>query len=259
MAIPEVVRNNLAVSICSLLFGTFIGWVFTRLQSRTKRLHYSSLSERIGLSTNDPIFGTVQVTWAGQPVRNLYMIRITVKNESNYDFENVPLKVYSAPETLIYNERTSIVGTPYIAMYAATYKASLAVPGGQRPTPAQYNIYYNSREYDIPIFNRGQVVEMSYLCTRPNDDIQPLLFVSTQLKGVKLIRDERQVLASGVPLQAALLRGLLTCLLTVLFCTVYVHRVWLASTVCLIVGLFAQLIGTFEYKAERSIWKAFAG
>lgn len=259
MAIPEVVRDNLAVSICSLLFGSAIGWFFTRLQSRTKRLHYSTFSERIGLSTNDPVFGTVQVTWAGQPVRNLYMIRITVKNESNHDFENVPLKVYSAPETFIYNERTAILTTPYAVVYSSAYKASLATVGGQQPTPAQFDIYYHNREYAIPIFNRGQVADMSYLCTRPNDDIQPFLFVSTQLKGVRLIHDQRQVLASGVPLQAALLRGLLTCLLTVLFCTVYLHRVWLASALCLIVGLFAQLIGAFEYKAERSIWKALAG
>jgi len=187
------------------------------------------------------------------------MIRITVKNESNNDFENVPLKVYAAKETFMLNERTGIANSPYIATYSPSFKAQVTPAPGQNPTPAQFDIYYHAREYEIPIFNRGQIIELSYLCTRPADDAQPYLFVSTQLKGAKLVQDDRPLTAAGVPLQAALLRGILTCLLTVAFCTIFIHRVWLASVLCLMVGLFAQLIGALEYKAERAVWKALAG
>ncbi len=259
MTIPEVVRNNLSVSISSLLFGSILGWIISKLQSRTKRLRYSTSVERVALSAADAIFGNVSVTWSGNAVRNLYMARITLSNTSSHDFEKVPLRVYTGNDTFILTEQTRVRNSPDIVHYSPEYQAKLATAAGQTPTALQLETYYHTREYEIPIFNRDQVADFSYLCTLPNVDTPPGVFLSTQIKGAKLILDNRPLSSFGVPLHIALVHGMVICILTLLSSATFVHRVWAAGLICLVVGLFAQPIGAHEYKAERFLWKALTG
>jgi hypothetical protein len=128
------------------------------------------------------------------------MATVEIENSSNQDFENVVFKIYTAQETNLLTERTFVVNTPDIVHLSAEYKASIAAAADGEPTAAQWFTYYHSREYRVPVFNRGQLLRLEYLCTRPNDDVPPGVFVSTQLKGAKLNYQTRFNLVLGVPL-----------------------------------------------------------
>lgn len=192
-------------------------------------------------------------------MRNLHIVFVEVENTSSRDFENVDLKVYTGSETVLLNERSSVVGTPYIVDWSQHFKASLVVAPGAMPTANQWDIYNHSREYRLPVLNRGQLLQFSYLCTRPLDDAPPAVFVATQLKGAKLKYQVRSNLVLSVPVQVALSRGLVIAAAVVVASGLSLRNVWAASGISMAVGLFAQLVGALEYKAERWLRNLITG
>lgn len=259
ITIPDLVRTNFWPSTISAVVGAVIAYVASKLLGKTKRLRFSTNVERLALTADDPIFGSIRVTWGNNQVRNLFMARVEVENCSNHDFENVELKVYTGNETFLFSERSSVVNSPYIIPWTPEYKAILVVPAGGTPTPAQWNTYNHSRDYLVPVFNRGQLLQFSYLCSRPADDLVPGVFVSTQLKGAKLEQHVRAGFVLGVPLQTVIVRWVILSVFTVVACGFFLHKVWVGSLICMLVGLFAQYLGALMYKAERGIWNLFAG
>jgi len=255
----DTLRSQLAVSLISLAIGALITMVMTRLLGKTARLRYSTRTDRLAIAADDPIFGSLRVSWQNQAMRNLHMASVEIENTSTRDFENVEFKVYTANETFLLNERTSVVGTPYIVNWSDAFRTSLAVAPGASLSDAQWNIYYHSREYRVPVLNRGQVLQLSYLCTRPNDDAIPAVFVSTQLKGATLKYQFRSNLVLGVPVQLAIGRGLVVASLVVVACALSLRSVWVASGISLVAGLCALLLGAVEYKAERWLRRLLAG
>jgi hypothetical protein len=149
--------------------------------------------------------------------------------------------------------------SPYIVAWSPTFRDSLTVPADGAPTDAQWRTYNHSREYKVPVLNRGQVLHLNYLCTRPNDDVPPGVFVSTQIKGARLNYQPRSKLIHGVPTQIALPHGLLISLVTVVLCGYFLRDARMASAICILVGLFAQSLGAGEYKLRRWLWKQLAG
>jgi hypothetical protein len=254
--IPEAIRNNLV----GILIGAGVTWLLTRLQAKTARLRYSTRVEKLGSTTEDPIFGSMAVSWSGKPLRNLYMASVEIENESTRDFENIPLKVFVAQETFLLNERAAVVNAPYAILWTPEYIALIAVKPGGNPTAQQEQTYYHNREYRVPVLNRGQILHFNYLCTRPNDDIQPEVYVDTQIKGARLRRQNRSNMLYGVPVQIALIRGLIIALVIAVICGTAVHNVWIAIAISMLVGLSSQLLGIAEYKAERwMLSRAFGG
>ncbi len=260
MAIPNVLRNNFVLIAFSTLFGAVITFIISKLTNKTARLRYSRVVERIALAADDVIFGSVRITWGdGNSMRNLYLATVEVENESSHDFENIDLKVYCAPDTLLLGERTSIPNSPYIVKWSPTFRASLATPEGETLSQKQWETYHSTREYEVPVFNRGQLLHLSYLCTRPNDDRIPEVFVSTQLKGARLFHQRRRNFIHGVPMQIALTHGLVIALLVLALCCYFLRNVPVASIVCMMVGLFAQSLGAGEYKLRKWFWRLLAG
>jgi hypothetical protein len=251
MDLSGIADNKLALSLFSAAIGILLTAIVQKILSKTVRFRYSTNVQRIAISADDDVFGAVRVTWSGNDVRNLHMVQLEIENGSSRDFENVDFKVYVAGDTFLLTERSSVEGTPYIVPWSDAYKTSLIVPSGTAPTDAQQKIYYHSRDYLLKVFNRGQLLRFNYLCSRPSDDKQPDVFVSTMLKGARMFRHNR-VLFYGVPRDHAILRGLVICALTI-FASHYLHNLWAAAILCMIVGLAVLPLGVLEYRLERWI------
>jgi len=259
MSASDILNNRLAVSIISLLVGALITAVATKLHGKTARLRYSTRINRLALAADDPIFGSVRVSWGNQDVRNLHMVSVEIENASSRDFENVEFTVFTAIETFLLSERTVVVNTPYIVKWSDEFKAKLAVTPGGTPTVEQRNTYNHSREYCVPVLNRGQILQLTYLCTRPGDDAQPAVHVGSQLKGAKLMYQVRSNLVVGVPAQVAITRGLVVAGIVVVACGLSLQSVWVASGISMVVGLFARLVGAAEYRGERWLRRLISG
>lgn len=259
MTIPESIRDNIALVIFSTLFGALITFIITKVTRKTARMRYSTSVERVALAADDPTFGSVRVTWRNESVRNLYLATLEIENTSTNDFENIEFKVTCSDGTLLLGERTSVGGTSYAVDWSQKYSEALLVPPNGAPTPEQWNIYSLSREYTVRVLNRGQLLHLNYLCTRPNDDLNPVIFLSTQIKGAKLKYQSRSNLVHGIPTQVAVVDGVSIAALTTIACGLIVHSPLVASIICVVVGLFAQSIGAVEYKLRTWLWKLLAG
>lgn len=259
MPLHDIVENKIALSLISATIGIALTTIVQKFLSKTARFRYSTSVQRVAVSADDAVFGSMRVTWGNSQVRNLYLAELEIENLSSRDFENVEFKVFVEHESILLNERSSVEGTPYIVPWSDAFKASIAVPAGNTPTEAQQKTYYRSRDYFLKVFNRGQLLRFGYLCTRPNDDLQPHVFVSTLLKGARLFRQDRQRMFYGVPNHIVLIRGLILSVLTVLACGYYLHSVWLSATLNMLVGLAVLPIGFAEYMVERWLRKSLAG
>ncbi len=260
MTISDELRNNLTPAVFGTLFGAFVTFIVSTLANKTARLRYSTVVERIALAADDPIFGSVQITWNnGLPRRNLYLATMEVENASSRDFEAVEFTVYCDFNTDLLTESTVVPGEPYSISWSPSFQATLAVPPGGAASQAQMNTYLHRREYIVPVLNRGQLLHFKYLCTRPNDDVTPDIFLSTRLKGARLVPQFRRTLVHGIPQRIALIHGLAIAFLTAVACSYFLHSAPKASIICMAVGLFAQFLGAFEYRFWKALWKLLAG
>ena len=262
-AFNTLLENQLALSLILLILGGIITLVFTKIANKTGVFRYYTTSTKIGVSTDDNIFGSVRSTWQGHEMRNLYLCAIEVENTSSRDFENIEFKVYTGSDTLLLNQRTEILDSPNIIKFTNSYNSRLTPADGDEATDAQINEYRHSREYDLPVFNRGQILRFSYLCTNPNDDNESNVYIDTPSKGVKLKRRNTPYLIVspifGVPVFAAIGRALIVSFFVIVACSLWIDNIWVASSICMLVGLSGQIFGAILYKVEKFLINIVSG
>ena len=261
MEIPT--ENPLLVAFLGTLFGALVTSLLYKIGKKTSVIGYTTDFNKIGLSADDGIFGSVRMTWEGHQVRNLYLYSIDVENSTTRDFESLPLKVFTGGDTVLLNEKTEVVDSPFIVIWSGDYSERMKVAEGEEASQAQIQEYNRNREYMVPVFNRGQRLKFTYLCSRPNDDDDPFICLATNAAGVKLKRNAPTALTIspifGVPILDAAVRGILITIVLATFASIYIDRIWIVAAFCTFSGLFAQVLGVGMYKLERLIKNVFAG
>jgi hypothetical protein len=238
--------RKVTISALSAAGGALLTKLIALYRERIKVLEYRVSHDRVGLSAEDAIFGSVRVTWQGQELRNLYSSTLTVENATSVDYTNLRLKVYTG-DTVLLNERSQIEGTPYAATWTDEYRQFLQVEG-EAPTDAQFYAFRHSREYILPVFNRGHRLVVTYLTTVPIGDAGPAVWVDTLHPGVRLAFRPFTQHIHGVPVPIALPLGWLACLAILVLVSFYVQKVWLAALISLLCGLGVQSIGALMYR-----------
>lgn len=261
--LKKISSNNYLIYIILIIIGGFMDNIVHKIRNKSGKFGYISYFNQIGFSTDDPVFGSIKVTLGENPVRNLYLFVIEIENLSYRDYEDVEFKVYSENATIILGEKTEVINSPYIIPQSESYKSRLIVPAGQQPTPQQIFEYYHIREYLLRIFNRGQKIRFSYLCSKPNDDKGPDIFIATPTKGVKLKKLKNPFVIInpifGVPVSLIRFPMLVIVVSVVLLCGLFLQNVWLASSISMVIGLTAMLFGAILYKIIKIIKNIFAG
>lgn len=256
-------ENQIAVSVLLLVIGGIITLIFTKVSNKTAALKYFIETNKIGISTDDEVFGSVRSTWQGHEVRNLHYCTIEVQNSTSKDFEDIKLKVYTGNETYLLNQRTELVDTPYAISWDDSFNNKITIAEGGEATKDQIALYRHNREYKLEALNRGQKVRLSYLCTNPNNDDTPRVEVTTPSKGVKLVRRSTPSLVInpifGTPVASAISRALILSVLVVLLTGVWVENVWVAAGFCMFFGLTGQIFGALCFKIETVIKNIVAG
>ena len=240
--------------IISGLVGIFFYWVAQRILRKRGVFGYFVTHNKVGTSSTDPVFGNINVTWNDRPVGHLFSSTIELKNESLNDYENVVITAYTN-DTFLLSEFTNIVDTPNILKWSENYGNQLYVEPGQEPTEHQFKLCASQREYLIPVFNRGQVVRISYL-NESNSDAAPSIWLSATVKGVVLKFKVPQNQILGVPQPQAALAGAVFGFIGLVPLVLLVSNSWLAAMVALIYGFIAQLPGAYLVKGLRVLREA---
>lgn len=257
MTVIDLIQHKYALPALTGLGGIIVSWFTQRFLNKRGVFSYNVSHVRIGVTADDPIFGSVLVTWNGKQVRNLYLSTIEVKNESLNDYENVAICAYTS-DTALMTEQTHILDTPNILEWTERYKKKLSVPPNETPSQVQQNIFNGQREYLVPVFNRGQSIRITYLNSAHNG-MMPSIWVSVERKGVKLKFKAPQGKVFGVQLAAASVVGLIMGIVVLVLLGVFVTNVWLAALGALAYGLSAQLFGALVIRASRKVRDAIGG
>jgi len=243
--------NRLAVALIAAIIGAILSLVVQRILNKRGIFTYFVQHYQIGESTDDEVFGTIQVTWNERPVSNLYLSTIELKNESLKDYEDVVLKVFSN-DTDLWTEKTEIVGTTQYLRWTAEFAAELFVEQGKQPTEAQWDLYKRERKYLVPVMNRGQVVYLKFLNEAKTNN-PPTLWLDIVHKGVKLQFRIPHPEFMGVSQPAAAFAGAVLGLVFLSVVIYFIETAWIAAVLCLLYGLVTIVPGAGLIKASRRL------
>lgn len=104
----QSIQNQLIAIVAGGLGGIFTAWLTQRVLNRRGVFSYTLTNNRVGITTEDPVFGSVAVTWNGSTIQNLYLSTIEMKNESLNDYENVIVNAYTG-DTKLMTEQTELL------------------------------------------------------------------------------------------------------------------------------------------------------
>lgn len=257
MDILQILKTEYLSIVFGGLAGVLTAWLTQRVLNKRGLFSYYVNHNRVGISTEDKTFGNVSVTWNNNQIQHLFFSTLELKNESLNDYENVVIRTYTDNSRLL-SESTQIIDTPNIIEWTEKFKNQLHVENGQTPTDAQQAIYNGQREYLIPVFNRGQMVRISYLNSATSEEI-PSIWLSATIKGVRVKFRVPQEQIYGVPRPLAAISGVVIGLILIVPLVVYVPNAWVIAILAIVYGFVAQIPGAFFIKTMRKIREIIGG
>lgn len=247
----QLLTSEHLIPVATFLGGLVVSNVVGLLRNRVRTLTYTVTHNRIGLSTDDQIFGAVRVTWQGVEQGNLWHSTLALENQGTRDYSKFEIVAYTGPDTRLLTAMTKVVGTPNVLIYTDQFVAVTAVPAGAQPTDKQWDFWSHRREYKVPVLNRGQRIELIYLTTVQPPAPSPTVLLDIVHEGVRLEYQPNVPLAHGVPLKKASGTGIVACMGIVLLAGFLVSQPWLAALIGAVAGLFGQTLGAYCYKVYR--------
>jgi hypothetical protein len=191
----------------------------------------------------------VTVLWDGQPVPNLFLSTVELRNESLRDFSDVEIRVWSANSRLL-NEQSELVGTTQRLYWTEEFSSRLLLPESGEVSDTQLALWNSQRDYLIPTMNRGQVVRVAILNSAHGAEI-PQIWLETLHKGVKVKFRIVPQQFMGVPQPAAALAGTLLGFVVVALIARYIESVPTAAMLAFVYGVVGMIPGALLLKSWR--------
>lgn len=257
MNLLQILQNEYISIIAGGLGGIATAWITQRVLNKRGIFSYTVTHNRVGITAEDAIFGNVAVSWNGTPVQNLYLSTIEMKNESMNDYENVVVSAFTS-DTRLMTEQTQLLDTPNVLEWSEKYKKQVHVEPGSAPTESQRNTHNSSREYVVPILNRGQSIKITYL-NSAKGATTPSIWLSVAQKGVKLKFQVPQNQILGVPQGQAALFGVFIGVAVLIALSLSIQEPWLVASIAMIYGFVAQLPGAYAIKLIRRARELIGG
>ncbi len=257
MNITTLLENRYILGLASSLAGIVLTLITQRVLNKRGLFSYFVRHSRVGVSADDAIFGSVRVTWNGNPVANLYSSAVELVNESLKDYENVVVRAFTN-DTVLLTERTEIAGTTRTLTWTDDFQNQLKVAPNQAPSQSQIDLYSRQRDYLVPTMNRGQVVRIHFLNAAKTQN-QPSIWLDVLHKGVKVQFRVAHAEVLGIPQPLAALAGVISALVIVGLVISFIQSVWVAAICSLLYGFFAQVPGALLIKLWRSLREVLGG
>ena len=253
--IETILNNKFFIGIAAAIGSMLLTILVQYLLNKRGRFRYFVWHNRVGVSRDDEIFGSVRVTWNNIVITNLFFSTIELINESMKDYENVEVRVFTT-DTHLLTERTEVVETTHTLKWTDKFAERLEVGPDQRPTEEQIALHRRQRDYLIPTMNRGQVIRFTFINSSISQS-QPTIWLDVLHKGVSLEFRVAYNKILGIGQPTAALIGFIIGVCVVGIIIINVHTIWLAAIVSFIYGLFAQIPGAFAVKLWRKVKQLF--
>lgn len=252
-----LLENKLSLAICSGAFGILLAVVTQYILNKRAIFGYSVWHNKVGMTADDAIYGSVKVTWNDNPISHLYLSTLVIKNESMKDFESVMVRIFTN-DTMLLTQRAEIVGTARLIDFSDEYQKKIEVPVGETPRDDQLDLYRRQRDYIIPTMNRGQELKFEFLNAARTDN-QPSIWADIVHKGVICKIKKPVDLIFAVPRPRALMVGTILSVCGLIITIIWVKCVLLAAIISFLLGYLVILPGVIALKATRKMKTILAG
>lgn len=241
--------EKILIGTITLVIGIVIKHIWDKYINRITKLKYSICHNYIGSSIEDVKFGSVKLLYNQNELQNLYASNVIIKNETGKDLNDLELNISCDNQSLILvshgRNTNSIKELEFTDYYASIIEQN-------NPTNANY--IYTRRDYKIPVINRGDTIEITLLTTNFNNK-RPVLFVTSEHKGVKLKYYIEPFKLMGVSQLASTLLGLIISMIICVPIYYFLCNKTLIITLILLNGWIASLYGVVILKINDWIKK----
>ncbi|WP_445289068.1 hypothetical protein [Variovorax atrisoli] len=241
--LKQLFDSTLLMSLLSFVGGALLTKLGLFLRGRVRTLEWAVSHDRLAASVQDPIFGSISVRWQQTEVTNLFMSRIEIRNRTGRDLSNLPVRFWAGDGTMMLNESSTILGGTQAMPWSPDFRQALQVAPGATPSTEQFQLFTIRRDYLLPVLNRGQIAQATYLTTLKNGASGPMLFAEVHQAGLRVKPAPLGPQVLGVRLKVAAWVGLATAAVVVAASIAFVSTVWIAALLSCAVGLSATFIG----------------
>ncbi len=234
--------------------GALIAHVWHRYRSRLTPLRWQAAHQPLGVSTQDALFGTVEVRYNGQPVHNLFFTTIDLQNQSNIDLKDVDLNLVFQDGTIIYMAHGAVQGSANMLPFADPFNSDLNRFLELQPQdpnrPALGAALSRRRDFRVPVLNRGASLRIAML-VQAQPGQRPLVNVGCDHAGVRLLFQGPQDLVFGVQRGLAALTGLTAAFAVVVVLVSLPVGVAATAFIALALGSLTAAIGAALVRSFR--------
>ena len=257
MDIANLIDADYVVPLVSALAGAILAYVVQSLRSKRGVFTYQVNHSTVGISGDDPIYGSVRLTWNDDPVPNLFLSTIEVTNHSVKDYESVTIRFHTN-NTVLLSGTAYIVGSTETIGFTERYRSRIFVPFGGEPNQQQSELYLKTREYLIPAINRGQVLRFDVLNAAESTQV-PSMSVDIQHVGVVCKFQKATSHAFGVRWSLAVTVGTVAGIVAVLFVASLLNNAFAIGVLSFLIGGMTSLIGIGIVRVFRRLRSLLAG
>jgi len=243
--------EKILIGTITLVVGIMIKHVWDKYINRITRLKYSIWHNYIGSSIEDVKFGSVKLLYNNTELRNLYASNVVVKNDTGKDLNDLELNISCNIQSLILVSHGRNSNSIKELEFTSEYNDII-----ERNNPDDATYIYTRRDYKIPVINRGDKIEITLLTTNFNNE-RPLLFVTTEHKGVKLKYYIEPIKLLGVSQNSSVLVGLAASLIICIPIFYYINANSLIIVLTLLNGWIASLYGVAILRVYNWIKRLF--
>jgi hypothetical protein len=241
--------EKILIGTFTLIIGIVIKHIWDKYINRITKLKYSIWHNYIGSSIEDVKFGSVKLLYNQNELQNLYTSNVIIKNETGKDLNDLELNISCDNQSLILvshgRNTNSIKELEFTDYYASIIEQN---------DPANANYIYTRRDYMIPVINRGDSIEITLLTTNFNNQ-RPVLFVTSEHKGVKLKYYIEPIKLMGVSQLTSTLLGLIISVIICVPIYYFICNKTLIIALTLLNGWIASLYGVMILKINDWIKK----
>lgn len=243
--------EKIIIGTITLIIGIVVKHIWDKYFNRITRLKYSIWHNYVGSSIEDVKFGSVKLLYNNTELRNLYASNVIIKNETGKDLNDLELNISCNNGSLILVSHGRNTNSIKELDFTTSYREII-----ERNNPDDATYIYTRRDYKIPIINRGDVIEITLLTTNFNN-VRPVLFVTSEHRGVKLKYYVEPIKLMGVPQTTSVLAGMIASLILCVPLFYYVRNIPLLLALSLLNGWIASFYGVVILRIYRRIQKLF--
>lgn len=244
-----LIEEKILFPLIGFILGVFFMHIWGKFKNRITLLKYTVWHGYLGASVDDPRFGSLKLLYNNEPIKNLYMSTVLLRNESNRDLSNIELNIVCDPNSAIlvsygWNE-ASVNELVFTDKYVDTLL---------KQNPEDMKSMFGKRDYKLPVLNREDKIRISLLITNFKG-MQPFITVGCDYPGIKMkyVQEYRKLF--GEPETHSALLGALVALLLCIPIIFFINNKTIAVLLAAFIGLFASLLGVLIRKFYKLIVK----